>query len=63
MKSIALRLAGLLLIPTLGGCQLFGVAGSAIGSVLSAAIYLAAIAAPILLSYYLYTGKNPFNPK
>jgi hypothetical protein len=61
MKSIALRLAGLLLIPTLGGCQLFGVAGSAIGSLLSVAVYLIAIAAPILLTYYLYTGKNPFH--
>ena len=63
MKStVLLRLAGLALIPLLGGCQLFGVAGSAIGSIFSLAIYLAAIAAPILLSYYLYTGKNPFNP-
>jgi len=61
MKSNLLRLAGLSLLPLLGGCQLVGVAGSAIGSVLSAAIYLAAIAAPILLSYWLYTGKNPFN--
>jgi len=61
MKSTLLRLAGLILLPTLGGCQLFGVAGSAIGSLLSVAVYLAAIAAPILLSYYLYTGKNPFN--
>ena len=61
MKSLLLRLAGLALLPLLGGCQLVGVAGSAIGSVLSAAIYLAAIAAPILLSYWLYTGKNPFN--
>ena len=63
MKSFALRLAGLAMLPLLGGCQLFGVAGSAIGSVLSIAIYLAAIAAPILLSYWLYTGKNPFNPR
>jgi hypothetical protein len=61
MKSTILRLAGLALLPLLGGCQIFGVAGSAIGSILSVAIYLAAIAAPILLSYYLYTGKNPFN--
>jgi len=60
MKSLTLRLAALMLLPMLGGCQLVGVAGSAIGSVLSMAIYLAAIAAPILLSYYLYTGKNPF---
>ena len=62
MKSLALRLAGLMLLPMLGGCQLLGVAGSAVGSLLSIAIYLVAIAAPILLSYYLYTGKNPFNP-
>ena len=61
MKSIVLRLAGVALLPMLGGCQLFGVAGSAIGSLLSIAIYLVAIAAPILLSYYLYTGKNPFH--
>jgi hypothetical protein len=61
MKSLTLRLAGLVLLPLLGGCQMVGIAGSAVGSVLSLAIYLAAIAAPILLSYYLYTGKNPFN--
>ena len=60
MKSTLLRLVGLILLPMLGGCQLFGVAGSAIGSLLSVAVYLAAIALPILLSYYLYTGKNPF---
>jgi hypothetical protein len=60
MKSTLLRLAGLILLPMLGGCQLFGMAGSAIGSLLSVAVYLAAIALPILLSYYLYTGKNPF---
>lgn len=62
MKSLRLRHLGLLLVPALGGCQLVGVAGSAVGSLLSAAIYLATIAAPILLGYYLYTGKNPFNP-
>jgi hypothetical protein len=60
MKSFALRLASLAMLPLLGGCQLVGAAGSAVGSILSIAIYLAAIAAPILLSYYLYTGKNPF---
>ena len=58
MKSMLLRLAGLALLPLLGGCQLVGVAGSAIGSVLSTAIYLAAIAAPILLSYYLYHRQH-----
>jgi hypothetical protein len=62
MKSTLLRLAGIGLLPLLGGCQLLSVGGSAIGSIFSLAIYLAAIAAPILLSYYLYTGKNPFNP-
>ena len=61
MKSHTLRLLGLMVLPLLGGCQLFGAAGSMIGSVLSLALYLAAIAAPILLSYYLYTGKNPFH--
>ena len=60
MKSLTLRLLGLTLLPLLGGCQLFGAAGSMVGSLVSLAIYLAAIAAPILLSYYLYTGKNPF---
>ena len=61
MKSHTLRLLGLMVLPLLGGCQLFGAAGSVIGSVLSLGLYLAAIAAPILLSYYLYTGKNPFH--
>lgn len=61
MKSLTVRLAGVLLIPMLGGCQLVGAGGSLIGSLLSAAIYLAMIAAPILLSYYLYTGRNPFH--
>jgi hypothetical protein len=62
MKSHTLRLLGLALLPLLGGCQLLSAGGSMIGSIFSLAIYLAAIAAPILLSYYLYTGKNPFNP-
>ena len=62
MKSLTLRLAGLTLLSMLGGCQLLGAGTSMIGSVFSMAMYLAAIAAPILLSYYLYTGKNPFNP-
>jgi hypothetical protein len=61
MKSLTLRLSGLALLASLGGCQLLGAGGSAIGSLFSLAMYLAAIAAPILLSYYLYTGKNPFN--
>ena len=62
MKSHTLRLLGLTLLPLLGGCQLLGAGTSMIGSIFSLALYLAAIAAPILLSYYLYTGKNPFNP-
>ena len=45
----------LVLLPlSLGGCQLLGAGGSLIGSMLTVALYLAAIAAPILLSYYLY---------
>ena len=62
MKLLKSRIVLLALVPlTLGGCQLVGAAGSLVGSLLSLAIYLAAIAAPILLSYYLYTGKNPFH--
>ncbi len=45
----------LLLLPlSLGGCSLIGAGGSLIGGILTVALYLAAIAAPILLSYYLY---------
>jgi hypothetical protein len=55
MKSLRLRHLGLILLPlALGGCQLAGAAGSVVGTLLSYGIYLAAIAAPILLSYYLY---------
>jgi hypothetical protein len=55
MKNLRTRHLGmLLLLPLLGGCQLFSAAGSVIGSLLSVALYLAVIAAPILLSYYLY---------
>ena len=44
-----------LLIPMLlGGCQMLGAGAGLIGSILQVALYLAAIAAPILLSYYLY---------
>ena len=60
MKSLTIRLLGLVLIPLLGGCQLLGAGGSMLGSLVSLAIYLVAIAAPILLTYYLTTGKNPF---
>ena len=61
MKSLLIRLVGVSMIPLLGGCQLIGAGGSMIGSLFSLALYLAAIAVPILLSYYLYTGKNPFH--
>jgi hypothetical protein len=50
-----LRRVLVLLLPlSLGGCQLIGAGGSMIGGLLQFALYLAAIAAPILLSYYLY---------
>ena len=59
MKPLKLRHLGLAMAPLLlGGCQLFGAAGSMIGSLFSLAIYLAAIAAPILLSYYLWHRNN-----
>jgi len=59
MKSLKPRHLGLVLVPLLlGGCQLFGAAGSLLGSVFSLALYLAAIAAPILLSYYLYHREH-----
>jgi hypothetical protein len=59
MKSLRIRHLGLILLPlALGGCQLVGAAGSLIGSLLSVAVYLAAIAAPILLSYYLYHRQH-----
>jgi hypothetical protein len=51
------RLLGLVSIGTLGGCQLLGGAAGGLGSLLGYALALAAIAAPILLSYYLYTHK------
>ena len=59
MKHLKPRHLALLAIPLfLGGCQLVGAAGSLIGSLLSLALYLAAIAAPILLSYYLYHREH-----
>lgn len=55
MTASRIRKTLLLLLPlTLGGCSLLGAGGSMIGSLFSFALYLAAIAAPILLSYYLY---------
>jgi membrane glycosyltransferase len=44
----------LLLLATGGGCAAVGGAGSLIGSLLTLVLYLAAIVAPIALSYYLY---------
>ena len=59
MKALKPRHVALLMSPLLlGGCQLVGAAGSMVGSLLSLAIYLAAIAAPILLSYYLWHRNN-----
>ena len=62
MKPLKFRHLVVPLVPLLfGGCQMVGATGSMIGSLFSIALYLAAIAVPILLSYYLYTGKNPFH--
>jgi hypothetical protein len=59
MKHLKPRHLAIGMLPLfLGGCQLVGAAGSLIGSLLSVAIYLAAIAAPILLSYYLYHRQH-----
>jgi len=41
-----------LLIPALGGCQLFQGLTQSVGSVLSLAISLAIIAIPFVLTYY-----------
>lgn len=55
MKHTRLRVLAAALLPlSLGGCQLLSAGGSMIGSLFTLALYLAAIAAPILLSYYLY---------
>lgn len=43
---------------SLGGCSLLGAGGSMIAGLFQFALYLAAIAAPILLSYYLYKKQN-----
>lgn len=61
MKHLRLRYLGLVVAALpLGGCQLLGAGGSMIGSVFSLAMYLVAIAIPVLLTYYISTGKNPF---
>ena len=45
----------LLLLPlSLGGCQVFSGLSQSVGSILAAAISLALVAAPFVLSYYLY---------
>jgi hypothetical protein len=50
-----LRRTLLLLLPlSLGGCQMFGALSQSVGSVLATAISLALVAAPFVLSYYLY---------
>ena len=63
MTPPRLRRVLIVLLPLLlGGCSslvgaggsLLGGAGSMLGSLLEIAVYLAAIAAPILLTYYLY---------
>ncbi len=55
MKHFLVRALPPSLIPfCLGGCAMLGAGGSALGGLFSLALYLAAIAAPILLSYYLY---------
>jgi len=52
------RVLTALLPLSLGGCQLLGAGGSMIGGLLQFVLYLAAIAAPILLSYYLYKRQH-----
>jgi len=59
MKHLLLRALPCALLPlSLGGCQLLGAGGSMLGGIFSFALYLAAIAAPILLSYYLYKKQH-----
>lgn len=59
MKHLLLRALPCALLPLgLGGCQLLGAGGSMLGGIFSFALYLAAIAAPILLSYYLYKKQH-----
>ena len=59
MSHPRLRCVLTALLPlSLGGCQLIGAGGSMIGGLLQFALYLAAIAAPIVLSYYLYKRQH-----
>jgi hypothetical protein len=55
MKTNAVRLLGATLLPmALGGCQALGAGGSLIGSLFQVVMYVALIAAPIVLGYYIY---------
>ena len=54
MKRLARAALILLLVPALGGCSLFTGLSQSVGSLLAVAISLALIAAPFVLSYYLY---------
>lgn len=54
MRIFARVLALSLLAASLGGCQAIGALTQSLGSVLTLALSLALIAAPIALSYYLY---------
>ena len=53
MKGIR-RILLLLLPLSLGGCQMFGALSNTVGSLLATAISLAVVAAPFVLSYYLW---------
>jgi hypothetical protein len=55
-RTIA-RALGLASLGMLGGCQAMGGLVGGLGSLFQIALVLAAIALPILLSYYLYTHK------
>jgi hypothetical protein len=55
MKTHGVRLLGSTLLPlVLGGCEMLGAGGSVIGSLLQVVMYIAIIAAPIILGYYIY---------
>jgi len=54
MKRLVRAAFLLALVPALGGCSLFAGLTQSVGSLLAVAISLAVIAAPFVLSYYLY---------
>jgi hypothetical protein len=59
MKHLLVRALAPALLPfCLGGCAMLGAGGSMLGGLFSFALYMAAIAAPILLSYYLYKRQH-----